>query len=55
MKNSFGKLRKPTITRKRAIWIAMNHNNVTRAIAERYTHSELKEVLTAVNIKAKIV
>lgn len=33
------------VTRERAIQIAMNHNCVPREIAERYTDSELKEVL----------
>ena len=33
------------VTRERAIQIAMNHNCVSREIAERYTDSELKEVL----------
>lgn len=33
------------VTRERAIQITMNHNCVSREIAERYTDSELKEVL----------
>jgi hypothetical protein len=33
------------VNRKKAIELAMNHNNVTREVAERYTDSELKEVL----------
>lgn len=33
------------VTRERAIEIAMNHNGISREIAERYTDSELKEVL----------
>ena len=33
------------VTRERAIEITMNHNCVSREIAERYTDSELKEVL----------
>lgn len=33
------------IEKERAIKLAMNHNCVSREIAERYTDSELKEVL----------
>lgn len=33
------------VTRERAITIAMNHNCVSREIAEKYTDSELREVL----------
>ena len=33
------------VTRERAIAIAMNHNCISREIAEKYTDSELKEVL----------
>lgn len=33
------------VSRERAIEITMNHNCVSREIAERYTDSELKEVL----------
>lgn len=33
------------VTRERAIQITMNHNCVSREIAERYTDSELREVL----------
>jgi hypothetical protein len=32
-------------SRANAIRIAMNHNNITREQAEKYTDSELKEVL----------
>lgn len=41
------KIRKKIIEvpRKRAIEIAMNHNCISREIAEKYTDSELKEVL----------
>ena len=42
----------PKVSRKRAITIAMNHNCVSREVAENYTDSELKEVLRALNIKA---
>lgn len=33
------------VTRERAIEISMNHNCVSREIAEKYTDSELREVL----------
>ena len=33
------------IKRERAVEIAMVHNMVTREVAERYSDSELKEVL----------
>lgn len=33
------------VSRERAIEITMNHNCVSREIAERYTDSELREVL----------
>lgn len=32
------------VTKERAIQIAMDHNCVSRAMAERYTDSELREV-----------
>ena len=35
-----------------ATQIAMNHNCVPRGIAERYTDSELKEVLRQLKLKA---
>ena len=37
--------RRIKVCKEKAIQIAMNHNCVTREIAERYTDSELKEVL----------
>jgi len=40
------------VSRERAIQIAMNHNCVPRGIAERYTDSELKEVLRQLKLKA---
>lgn len=48
------KARKRTyaVSRERAIEIAMNHNIVSREIAERYTDSELKEILRVLSIKA---
>ena len=42
---------KKFVSRKKAIEIAMNVNGVTRGIAERYTDSELKEVLRLVKMK----
>lgn len=40
------------VSRERAIEITMNLNNVSREIAEKYTDSELKEVLRLLKIKA---
>jgi len=40
------------VSRERAIEIAMNHNCVSREIAERYTDSELREVLRQLKLKA---
>ena len=40
------------VSKARAIEIAMNHNCVSREIAERYTDSELKEVLKQLKLKA---
>lgn len=42
----------PKVSRERAIQIAMNHNCVSREIAEKYTDSELKEVLRQLKLKA---
>ena len=42
----------PKVSRQRAITIAMNHNCVSREIAESYTDSELKEVLKQLKLKA---
>lgn len=39
------------VSRQRAIEITMNTNGVTRGIAERYTDSELKEVLRLLKLK----
>jgi len=43
---------RPKVGRQRAIEIAMNHNNVSRTVAENYTTSELKEVLKQLKISA---
>lgn len=40
------------VSRERAIQIAMNHNCVSREIAEKYTDSELREVLYHLGLKA---
>lgn len=40
------------VSKEKAIEIAMNHNCVSKAIAERYTDSELKEVLKQLKLKA---
>ena len=40
------------IKKERAITIAMNHNCVSREIAERYTDSELKEILKQLSLKS---
>lgn len=41
-----------TVSRTKAIEIAMNHNCVSRQIAENYTDSELREVLKYLKLKA---
>ena len=40
------------ISREHAIEIAMNHNCVSLEIAERYTDSELREILNHLKLKA---
>lgn len=40
------------VSKERAIQIAMNHNCVSREVAERYTDSELKEGLKQLKLKA---
>lgn len=40
------------VSRDAAIRIAMNHNIVSREIAEKYTDTELKEVLHQLKLKA---
>ena len=35
----------PKVSRERAIQLAMNTNGISREMAEKYTDSELKEVL----------
>ena len=40
------------VSRERAIQIAMNHNIVSREIAEKYTDSELCEVLKQLKLQA---
>lgn len=48
------KIRKKTIrvSRERAIQIAQNTNGVDREMAEQYTDSELREVLSLLKLKA---
>jgi hypothetical protein len=41
------------ISRDKAITLAMNHNGVERTIAEKYTNSELKEVLANISREAR--
>lgn len=38
-------MKKIRVSKERAIAIAMNHNCVSRQVAENYTDSELREVL----------
>lgn len=40
------------VSREKAIQIAMNHNCVSREVAQNYTDSELKEVLRQLKLKA---
>ena len=46
------KTKKYRVSRTRAIEIAMNHNCISREIAERYTDGELKEVLKQLKLGA---
>lgn len=39
------------VSKSKAIEITMNHNCVSREIAEKYTDSELKEVLRQLGLK----
>jgi len=45
-------VKKIKVTRERAITIAMNHNCISREQAERYSDSELKEVLKQLRLTA---
>lgn len=40
------------VSRERAIELAMNTNSISREIAEKYTDSELREVLKLLKLKA---
>lgn len=40
------------VSKEKAIQLAMNTNGVSRDIAEKYTDSELKEVLRLLKLKA---
>lgn len=44
--------RKSTPKVERAIQLAMNTNGISREMAEKYTDSELKEVLRLLKLKA---
>lgn len=46
------KKKTPRVSKERAIEIAMNHNGISRGMAERYTDSELREVLLHLRLKA---
>lgn len=37
------------VNRQKAVQVAMHHNNVSFEVANNYTDSELKEVLTALS------
>lgn len=45
---------KTKITRERTIVIAMNHNCVSRQVAENYTDSELREVLRHLKLTLRL-
>ena len=40
------------VSRERAIELTMNTNSISREIAEKYTDSELREVLKLLKLKA---
>lgn len=40
------------VSKERAIQIAMNHNCVSRQVAEKYTDGELKEILRQLRLQA---
>ena len=39
------------VSREKSIQLAMNHNCISREVAENYTDSELKEVLRQLKLK----
>lgn len=41
----------PKVSREAAIRLAMNTNGITREMAEKYTDSELKEVVRLLKLK----
>lgn len=45
------KRQNPKVSKERAIQIAMNHNCISRAMAEQYTDSELREVCRQLHIR----
>lgn len=44
-------MKKIRVSKERAVTIAMNHNCVSRQVAENYTDSELREVLRHLKLK----
>lgn len=40
------------VKKEKAITIAMNHNCVSREVAEKYTDSELREILKQLKLKS---
>ena len=52
IENDMKRKLKPTVSKQRAIEITMNHNGVSREIAEKYTNSELREVLKHLGLRA---
>ena len=43
--------KQPLVSKQRAIELAINTNGVTREMAERYTDSELREVVRLLKLK----
>ena len=51
MMNNDARTNKRLVSREQAIVITMNVNGVSRGMAERYTDSELREVLRLIKMK----
>lgn len=51
MKKYKMRTKKNKVSKERAIQIVMNHNGVSREIADKYTNIELKEVLNQLKLK----
>lgn len=45
------KKKQPLVSKQRAIELAINTNGITREMAERYTDSELREVVKLLKLK----